>query len=284
MDGDEIRYCLCQLPTDLDYLELYIISDLHYGNRFCDTKLFKRQVDYIRDTERAYVILNGDLCESSLRTSVGDIYRQVGSPSDQRDWCIDTLEPIKRKILGMTTGNHEGRVYKECGVDISRDIAKALGVYYDPDGVFLSVRFGDRCNRTAGAGFQYDIYAMHGYGGARTRGAKAAKLERMGMWISADIYAQSHDHEVMSFPLVFLERDNRATRNDSGFSTGLMRAKRAECIKSNAYLKWGGYARSGGFPPSDLVTPTVWLGGQVKPWPGVKPPRMNLKPEVRVVS
>lgn len=284
MGGDELRYVLCELDPDLTFLELYIFSDLHYGNPFCDIKCFKRSIDYVRDTPQARVIINGDLCESAIKSSKGDIHRQVGSPQDQRDWCIDTLMPIKNKVVAMTTGNHESRIYNDAGVDISKDIAKALGVYYDPDGLLIKIRFGHGCQRTRNEPYTYKIYTMHGYGGSRTRGAKAQKLERMGQWVGADVYCESHDHQVLSFPASYLEDDNRATRQDGGFKTGLMRAKRAEFVKSNAYLKWGGYARSQGFPPVDMITPVIWLGGSEKPWPGPKPKSMNLKPEIRVVS
>ena len=283
-NGDEIRYVDIDLPQNLTHIELYALSDVHYGSRFCDAKLFQRQLDYIVATPEAYVILNGDLCESVTRSSVGDVYGQRFTPQEQRDWCIKALMPIKSKVLGMTTGNHENRIYKECGVDISSDIAVALGCYYDPDGVYCVAHFGGGAYFMPHRKYTYGIYAMHGYGGARTRGAKALKLERMGMHVTADIYIQSHDHEVMTFPLVFLQPAERQCKVVDGHKTGLMVATSASLVKSNAYLKWNGYARSGGFPPVDLVTPTIWLGGEVKPWPGMKSPSMEHRPEARVVS
>jgi len=284
----EIVYYLSQLDTDFKWLELYYLSDLHYGNPFCDAKRWLRGLDYIRDTAQAHVVLTGDLCESSLRTSKGEIYKQVGTPQDQRDWNIEKLYPIRHKILGMCSGNHEDRIFNEVGIDITKDIAEALGVPYDPDGMYLKVSFGDRNNWTQGRPFVYYSDSSHGYGGARTKAAKAVKVERQSTWLHADITTMSHDHVVNAAPDIFLMPDNRTTpqRKDgklTGFRTGKVVAHRKSLVKTNAFLKWGGYARKGGFPPSDLITPIIWLGGEEKPWPGPKSPSMELRKEVRVV-
>ncbi len=284
--ANELLYYAVTLSRKLKYLELYILSDLHYGNEFCDMQRWLEMLEYIGETPEAYVILNGDLSESSLRSTKGDIFRQVGTPQDQRDWNIKQLQPIKHKVLGMTTGNHEDRIYNECGVDLSKDIAANLGCPYDPDGVYLKISFGDNNNYTEGKPFVYWIYSTHGYGGARTKAAKAVKVERLATWLHADVYGMSHDHVVNVAPDVYLMPDPRtyAEKDKDGELTGFMRGKvtahRKELVKTNAYLKWGGYSRKLGFPPVDLITPTIWLAGTHKPWPHAE---KNRRPEVRVI-
>lgn len=256
---DEFRWYGRILPKELTEVRVIIISDLHYGNPYCSVKHFQRAVDYVKSNENIYCFLNGDLCESTIKTSKGEIYKQVGSPDDQKQQVVEWLLPIKGRILGMTTGNHEARIYDVAGTDISAYIAERLGIPYRPEGVLYKLSFGDYNNRTSGKPFVFWSYITHGYGGARTKSAKAVKVERLSTWLHADWYAMSHDHVVNVAPDVYLMPDNRGTIGRDGFLSGRVTAKREMLIKTNAYLKWGGYAESGGFPPSDLATPIISL-------------------------
>ena len=78
------------------------------------------------------------------------------------------------------------------------------------------------------------------------------------------------DHIVNIAPDIYLIPDNR-TRDErikgklTGFRVGKLHAHRKMLIKSNAFVKWGGYAEAAGYPPSDLTTPLIKLdGGGVK--------------------
>ena len=256
---DQIRWFGKVLPPQLTEVKIIVLSDLHYGNPYCSVKHFLRAVDFILNNDNCYCFLNGDLCESTIKSSKGEIYKQVGSPDDQRDQVVEWLLPIKDKILGMTTGNHENRIWECAGTDISKGIAEWLGVPYRPEGMLFKLSFGDNNNRTKGRPFVFWSYISHGYGGARTKSAKAVKAERMSTWVHADYYAMSHDHVVNIAPNIYLMPDNRGTINDGGFLSGKVVSHRGMLVKTNAYLKWGGYAESGGFPPSDLSTPVINL-------------------------
>lgn len=258
----ELRYYQITLSPKLKNLIVVPFSDAHYGNPLFSLKSFLNTRDYIRDNPEVYTILNGDLAESAIRTSKGEIYRQVGTPQDQRDWIIERLLPIKDKILGMASGNHEDRITNEVGVDISKDIATALGVPYRSDGIMLKICFGNYNSRVKGKPWVYWGYATHGYGGARTASAKAVKVERTSAYVHSDFYVMSHDHVVNAAPVVYLIADPRTTLNsETGFITGKVKAHRKMLIKSNAHLKWGGYAERGGFSPNDLETPLIKLSG-----------------------
>ncbi|KKK95678.1 hypothetical protein LCGC14_2670390 [marine sediment metagenome] len=266
----ELVYYARTLRPTLKNVIVVPISDAHYGNPYFSKRHFLETLRYVKNTPNVYAVPNGDLCESSIRTSKGEIFRQVGSPQDQRDWIIEKLYPIRHKILGMTTGNHEARIYNEVGIDMSKDIAVALGVPYRPEGMLLKISFGSGNNGMPDRPFVYWGYATHGYGGARTKSAKAVKVERVATWIHADFYIMSHDHVVNVAPDVYLLPDNRTylekdgEGEETGFIVGKVVAQRKMLIKSNAYLKWGGYAEQGGFPPSDLTTPVITLMGDTK--------------------
>ena len=264
VQGEPIYYAHTLSP---EFKELLLppTSDAHYGNPLFSKHHFLRHVQFIADTENAVTILNGDLCESSIRTSKGEIYKQVGSPQDQRDWMIEMLSPVKHKILGMTTGNHEMRIYNEVGMDISKDIAKALGVPYRSEGLLLKLSFGSGNDSHEDRPYVYWLYVTHGYGGARTKAAKAVKVERVATWIDADCYVMSHDHVVNVAPDVYLKPDPRTHLDEAtGFQVGKVTANRKMLVKSNAFLKWGGYAEMGGFPPVDLETPLIKFTGEGK--------------------
>ncbi|KKL71928.1 hypothetical protein LCGC14_2089970, partial [marine sediment metagenome] len=173
MDNLELIYYARQLRTTLKNVIVVPISDAHYGNPYFSKRHFMETLQYVQNTPNVFAICNGDLCESSIRTSKGEIFKQVGSPQDQRNWIIKQLKPIKHKILGMTTGNHEARIYNEVGVDISKDIADALGVPYRPEGMLLKISFGSGNSGHPNKPYVYWGYATHGYGGARTKSAKA---------------------------------------------------------------------------------------------------------------
>lgn len=255
---DQFRWFGKVLPPELKDIRLVILSDLHYGNPYCSEKHFLRTVEFIRANENCYCLLNGDLAESITRTSIGDIYRQVGTPDDQKKQIVEWLLPIKAKLLGMTTGNHEARVYRDAGTDISAYIAERLEIPYREDGMLYKLSFGDGNNRTTGKPYVFWIYITHGYGGARTKGGKSVKVERLSYWQLADVFVMSHDHEVNVAPTVRFEADPRGSETN-GFLTGLVREKRIMLVKSNAFVKFGGYAERGGFSPSDLSTPIINL-------------------------
>ena len=292
-EGLELEYYYHALPDWYKWLMMFILSDFHYGNQFCDKQRIKDQVEFIRATENCRIILTGDLCESTIRTSKGDIFKQVGDVDSQRGWVTETLLPIKDQILGMCPGNHEARIYNETGHDPTKQIAKDLGVPYDPDGIIIAISFGNRNNNTDGKPWFYMIDCTHGYGGARTKSAKAVKVERQGQFMRADVHTMAHDHVVNVAPDVSLEPDMRRSpqkvREDgehkgelTGFITGKVRARRKMLVKTNAYFKWGGYGRRLGFGPVDMVSPTILFSGEEKPW-FLQRASDKWEPEVRVI-
>lgn len=283
----ELIYYAHDLDPEFEELLIPPISDAHYGNPLFSQAHFMRTLMFL-EKPNAYTFGNGDLCEAALRTSKGEIYKQVGSPEDQRDQMIEWLYPYRHKFLGMVDGNHEDRIWRDAGIHIVRDIAKALGVPYRPEGLLHKISFGNGNRSTDGKPFVFWFYQTHGYGGARTKGAKAVKVERTATWIHADFYAMSHDHIVNVAPDIYLLPDprTRTEKNnkgeETGFRVGRVRAHRKMLVKTNAYLKWGGYSEFGGFPPTDMATPLIrLLTPKSKHWEDLPDkPRQTVKVEV----
>lgn len=258
----EFTYYAVDLPRSLKVVKVAPTSDIHFGNPSCSLRHLNQHIEYIKSDPSMFTFLNGDMIECVTKNSKGEIHKQAGSPGQQRDFIIEKFMPIKNKVLGVTQGNHERRIED---VDVAGDIAKALGVPYRAEGMLLKISFGGGNSRHTEKPYVYWLYFTHGYGGARTKGAKAVKIERVAQWMHADAYIMSHDHVVNVSPDIYLLPDNRThIDKDTGFKVGKLQAHRKMLIKSNAFLKWGGYAEAGGFPPSDLTTPLIILDGHGK--------------------
>ncbi len=258
----EFTYYAVNLSSSLKQVKIAPTSDIHYGNPTCSLRHLNQHIEYIKSDSEMFTFLNGDMIESVTKFSKGEIHKQVGSPGDQRDFIIKLFKPIKQKILGVTQGNHERRIED---IDVAKDIAEALEVPYRAEGMLLKISFGGGNSGHPSKPYVYWGYFTHGYGGARTKSAKAVKVERVGQWMHADFYVMSHDHVVNVSPDIYLLPDPRTRiEKETGFRIGKLQAHRKMLVKSNAFLKWGGYAEAGGFPPSDLTAPLIILDGQGK--------------------
>lgn len=256
----ELRWYGHILDTQLKQLRIIYLSDAHYGNPLFSRKHFLRTVEFVHNNEDVKVVLNGDLLEAATKISVGGgAYEQVMSPAKQREEVTEILKPIKSQILGMTTGNHENRLTQLTSEDPSKQIAKDLNVPYRAEGILLKISFGHGNNRHQEQPYTFWGYSTHGYGGARTKASKAVKAERASTWVHSDWTAMSHDHVVNVAPDTYFIPDERGYKDESGFITGKIIDHRKMLVKTNAYLKWGGYSEMGGFPPTDLTTPVIML-------------------------
>jgi hypothetical protein len=266
METHELFYYAVTLSMELKQAKIVPVADTHYGNPFFSEPHLDRTIEYILVNDDVFAVLVGDLFECITRSSIGDVYTQVGTPQDQRDWVIRKFTPIKHKILGMTAGNHEARVQREVGLDLSADIAKALNVPYRNEGIALKVSVGSGNESHQDRPYTYYLYATHGYGGARTKSAKAVKVERLAQWLHADVYIMAHDHVVNIAPDVYLLPDHRTRKDaETGFDIGSFTAHRKMLVKANAFLKWGGYGERGGFPPVDMARTEILLKATGKP-------------------
>ena len=184
------------LPRNLRNIELHTFADWHIGDKYCELSEVKKGIEYIKETPNAYVILNGDLLNNATKTSVSDCYAELLTPMQQIDLLVDLLEPIKDKILLVTTGNHEARTYRTDGIDITSVVMNQLGLLdrYCREGGLLFLKVGEQptvrntVNPRVKAQVLYAIYATHGSGGGRKEGAKAIRLADMASIVDADIY------------------------------------------------------------------------------------------------
>lgn len=220
----------------------------------------QRRIDEVKNDPHGLCILNGDLINTATRNGVSDVYGEVLSPMQQIMAISDLIRPIADKVIGANTGNHEARIYKDDGVDITRLVCRDLDIEdkYDPDGVVIFLRFGrhtasthaNRDNRQ-----WYTIYATHGGGGGRKEGAKAIRLADMATICEADVYIHAHTHLPLIMKNAFYRTDER---------NGCIRRAERLFVNVGATMDYGGYAERGEFKPASMHTPVIHLNGKKK--------------------
>lgn len=243
----------CDLPY-AEQIELHPMSDLHIGDTLCDYKSILARIEHIKNTPNAYCILDGDLMDTAIASSIGDTYGARLQPMEQLSHCVKLFEPIKDKILAVLPGNHENRVYKQDGLDTTLLMCNQLGITerYSPTTALLFVRFGKRAKNQHGRPQLYTIYVTHGSGGGRKEGGKVNRLADLACIVDADIYITGHTH----LPLVFKEAYYRT----SGANSSVALVDKL-FVNTAASLDYGGYGDKQGFKPASKQSPIIYLNG-----------------------
>lgn len=243
----------CDLPY-AEVIEVHPMSDLHIGDMQCDYKNILERIEYIKNTPNAYCILDGDLMDTAIASSIGDTYSASIQPMEQLKHCVRIFEPIKDKILAVLPGNHENRVYKSDGLDITEIMCDQLGIAdkYSSTTALVFVRFGKSSAHTHNRPIRYTFYVTHGSGGGRKEGGKVNRLADIACIVDADIYVHGHTH----LPLVFKEGFFRV--NNSNSSVEMVDKL---FVNAAASLNYGGYGDRQGFKPASKQSPVIYLSG-----------------------
>lgn len=252
------------LSQDLTSLEIIPLADLHLGDKQCDLAKIRSKIDYIKNNENVYCILNGDIMNNSTKTSIGDIYSEELKPMDQLKLATELFEPIKDKILGITSGNHEFRTWKQDGIDLTKLLCNQLGIEdkYSEASLLIFLRFGkenrnrkESNNKNKVRMIEYTLFVNHGSGGGRKEGAKAIRLADMASIVDADIYIHSHTH----LPMVMKQSFYRTDPRNSTFAL-----VPKLFVNTSAFLNYGGYGDAQEFKPASTDTPHIYLNGLIK--------------------
>ena len=242
------------LGSEFKEIKLLCLADFHIGDELCNLKLIRQVLEDVKNSPNTFIILNGDLMNNSTKSSVGDVYSETLTPTQQILKLCDLLEPICDRILVIHSGNHEQRTLRNDGVDIIRLVAKQLHIEdrFSDGWWYLYLTFG-MCNK--GRPLTYEITGIHGYGGGRKNGGKINNLVEMSDKVVADLYVMSHTHT----PII--------TRNtiyvpDAQHKTLVKRDK--YYLMTNSFLEYGGYGEKLGYTPSTTEHQEAILNGRKK--------------------
>lgn len=247
-----MKYLTADLPTDLEYVDLYCVSDIHRGHRMFNERAWHTLLDNIATDRHAYMILNGDLVEAALKSSkFGDTYRTM-APGEERRVLQRELERVKDKILGITAGNHERRPARDSDECPAELIADHLGLpdRYHPVALLLEVAFGTRHNQQ-GRRTSFTFYVTHGAGGGRRPGAAINRMQELA-WIvdGVDGYVMGHVHNLMS------RVEYRFTPDPQNRT---IRRRPVAYVVSGSFLDYGDYAQVGMYSPNAVSMPILRL-------------------------
>ena len=248
--------------TKHDFIYLVPLSDFHIEEPQTDVGAIKGYVKWIKDHKNAYTLLNGDLFSVITKKSAADIY-EMGEPGGDiefmsidkaLDVLTEILKPIANRILAACAGGHELKnLFRYAGSDYVYRLMKQLGKeqVYTRDGGILKIRTKP-LNKNDNTCFSA-IYT-HGWGGARTRGAKIRKAEYLAEAAEVDMVIISHDHT---------QNIGRANRLKPGDWDEDLSIHRAMLVSTGGFRGYAGYPLRAGYQPADLGTPRIRLAKKV---------------------
>ncbi len=244
-----------ELHPTLDYkkfnvekLEIMLMGDMHMGSKYYDEELHREVVDHCLK-RKIHVILMGDQIECATRDSVGaGVYEQSEIVDKQLEHFQFVMGPLAKSglIMGMHAGNHEMRLYSSSGLDITKFMAKQLGVPYFSWGKLHRFVVGNQ---------GYNLYTTHGASGARLPHTKIKGALDLANLAEAEIYAMGHLHQLSSHIRNFYAIDRR---------NKTVVEEQKHFILTGSYLNyWGSYAHVKSMEPMRKGSPKVKLYSEI---------------------
>ena len=185
--------------------ELYLLplGDLHWDSRYSNHSLIERKVAEIK--EKNYLtLLIGDTFDKLFFSWL--LKDQQGDDLNVALTTVANLfKPIRDNILLIMDGNHERGMEKKVGFNMGEALANVLEVPFIRGMGVLHLRVGKyRKNQTSKSFSRMNSYVgliAHGYGGGRTKGAKANKAAALGdMMENCDFSIMGHVHDPNLIP------------------------------------------------------------------------------------
>lgn len=231
-----------KLQKGKDYSEVIFFGDVHYGARECAAEKAKAMLDYCYD-HNIYIFLMGDLLESGLKTSVGaSVYRQTINPQKQLEDIEEFLKPLAEKdlILGALDGNHEIRIEKATGVNITKLLCRMLDIPYLESACWNLFRVGKQ---------NYTVYTLHGSTGSRFIHTKLKALADISHSFDADLLCMGHVHSLA---------DTAQLVQQVNMRNKTVEERRKHLLLTGSYLEYEkSYVQERGYPLSKLGSPKV---------------------------
>lgn len=248
-----------ELPSTLLNAEIIAFADNHWADPNSDHDKVRADIDYVLNKDNAFCILNGDLMDCAIASSIGDTYGSTLSPMDELRECVNLFKPLadEGKIICVTPGNHELRHYRTNGIDLTELMCRQLNIshVYTPTTALLFIRLGEQNGKYHGRKVAYTAYVTHGSGGGRKEGGKIQHCIDLSTIIDADIYVHSHSH----LPAIVKDGYARPDMRNSTVTFGTRLY-----VNTSAKLRYGGYGETGGYKVPCTDTPIIWLNGTRK--------------------
>jgi len=178
--------------------------------------------------------------EAASKHSVGAGWvEQNLSPQAQMDALEEVLKPIAPQVLVLLDGNHEFRIWRQTGIQVSKNLAKLLGVPYGGYSCFIKLRVQKQ---------NYIIHAQHGSSNAWYPHTKLTAAMRTARHTDADIYLYGHTHELLSLkvPRRTLDLRSRTVKREKKYfvlTGGFLGYENSYAERKNMYPTQTGVAK-----------------------------------------
>ena len=242
---------LLNTPKEFSQIEVYSIHDLHKGNRLFNDRKWEAVKAEILDAPNRYLVFVGDAMENAVPGSKSDIFEQICSPQEQKEWFAEQLTELRDRVLCVVDGNHErNRSTKLCGLYPLYDCALIAGIgdRYRPHFAFVDVGVGAR-KRDPSQQTHYVIYAVH-------KAKDTKQYSSVDFVDGVDAMLFGHNHSPADLPRGRLVYDTTLKQ---------IRQKDVEVLNCGGYLTWGGYSADNAYRPnSDKLYKLVLRGDEKK--------------------
>jgi len=177
--------------------EIYLLplGDLHWDSRYSNHSLIERKIAEIKENNYLTLLI-GDTFDKLFFLWL--LKEQQGDDLNVALVTVANLfKPIRDNILLIMDGNHEKGMEKKTGFNMAEALAnileipfvRGLGVLHLRVGRFKNSKKENHMNSYVGL-------IAHGYGGGRTKGAKANKAAALGdMMENCDFSIMGHVHD-----------------------------------------------------------------------------------------
>jgi len=225
--------------SDAEEVKLVPLGDVHLGSPTCEVDHFLGTIDYIKESG-SLVVLMGDLLECASKHSVGAGWvEQNLTPQAQQDALEEVLKPIASQVLVLLDGNHEFRVWRQTGFQVSKTLAKLLGVPYGGYSCFIKLKVRKQ---------NYIIHAQHGSSNAWYPHTKLTAAMRTAQHTDADCYLYGHTHELLSLkvPRRTLDLRSRTVKREKKYfvlTGGFLGYENSYAERKNMYPVQTGVAK-----------------------------------------
>lgn len=232
-------------------IEVLALADLHIGDPHSDKRLINELISSVKDDDNRYCVLAGDLMNTAITGSKSDSYAETLRPSEQLEQCYELFAPIRDKIIAIVPGNHEERITRTAGTDMTRMLARELGLQdvYRDNSALVILRFGHSYLHSTP--LTYSLYVNHGHGGGgRRAGSKLNSLQDFASIIDADCFIVGHTH----LPASFKQSQYRISPQ-----RGVAVLHEQLFVNTASALTYGGYGNRGGYQPPSNSYPVITL-------------------------
>ena len=253
---DNLEIIKFEIPERKDIV-IYPLGDVHLGSFCCQEEKFAALVEKIASEEDSYVVLIGDMIDNATKSAkVGVPWDNRLRPAEAKRLMANYLEPIKHKVLGCCSGNHEAGRNKDVDNDPMYDICAKLDIEdrYRPSMAFIHLRFGEKTGSYL-KNPSYDIILAHGAGSSIYVGGSGARGERFISATDADLLISGHTHKPVDIP---------GARFKINPSHGRVFVEPWRYVVCSSWLDYTDYAAKAMLSPTASVEQKIILHGKKK--------------------